>query len=77
MTLSLRCLELVLAFLVQALVTMRPPGLLSSLGGGLIITGITILACEERLARGLGRVITAIRRRAAPRPDTEDTPLLL
>ena len=71
-----------LAFLVQALVTMRPPGLLSSLGGGLIITGITVLGLEKRMTgilgceERVGRVITAIRRRAAPRPDTEDTPLL-
>ena len=36
---SLRSLELVLAFLVQAVITGQPPQTLSWLGGGLILIG--------------------------------------
>ena len=38
---SLRTLELVLAFCVQSIVTGLAPGLLSCLGGGLILIGRT------------------------------------
>ena len=41
---SLRCVELVLAFGVQSLITMEAPSLLSCLGAGLINLGVIILA---------------------------------
>ena len=41
---SLRCVELVMAFGVQSLITMEEPSLLSCLGAGLIIIGVIILA---------------------------------
>ena len=41
---SLRCVELVLAFGVQSLITMEAPSLLSCLGAGLINLGVLILA---------------------------------
>ena len=47
---SLRCLEMVGAFLVQTIITGRAPNILSSIGGGLITAGIIILGAEERIA---------------------------
>ena len=41
---SLRCVELVMAFGVQSLITMEEPSPLSCLGAGLIIIGVIILA---------------------------------
>ena len=75
---SLRCLELVLAFLVQSLISWRLPSLVTSAGGGLIITGIVILAAEERLSLGICHLISTIQRRVpgSNSPYSEDTPLL-
>ena len=41
---SLRCVELVLAFGVQSLITMEVPSPLSCVGAGLIIIGVIVLA---------------------------------
>ena len=41
---SLRCVELVLAFGVQSLITMEVPSILSCVGAGLIIIGVIIIA---------------------------------
>ena len=46
---SLGCSELVVAFIVQSLITGQSPNLLSSLGGGLIVTGVIILAIQAGL----------------------------
>ena len=50
---SLRCLEMVGAFLVQSVITRQAPNILSSIGGGLITAGIIILGAEERIATGI------------------------
>merc|ERR1712154_443864 len=50
---SLRCLEMVGAFLVQSIITHQAPNILSSIGGGLITTGIIILGAEEKIATGI------------------------
>ena len=46
---SLGCTELVVAFIVQSLITGQSPNMLSSLGGGLIVTGVIILAFQAGL----------------------------
>ena len=46
---TLGCTELVVAFIVQSLITGQSPNLLSSLGGGLIVTGVIILAIQAGL----------------------------
>ena len=46
---SLRCVELVLAFGVQSLITMEAPSLLSCLGAVLINLGVIILAYHVSL----------------------------
>ena len=43
---SLGCTELVLAFIVQSLITGQSPDMLSSIGGVLIVTGVIILALQ-------------------------------
>ena len=43
---SLGCSELVVAFIVQSLITGQSPNMLSCLGGGLIVTGVIILAFQ-------------------------------
>ena len=43
---SLGAIELVAAFIVQSLITGQTPDILTSLGGGLIVTGVIILACQ-------------------------------
>ena len=45
---SLRCVELVLAFAVQGLITLQVPSIISCVGGGLIIIGVIILAFQVR-----------------------------
>ena len=50
---SLRCVELVLAFGVQSLITMEAPSLLSCLGAALIIIGVIILAFQVSLTLAL------------------------
>ena len=60
---SLRCLEMVGAFLVQSVITRQAPNILSSIGGGLITTGNIILGAEERITtsieEGLRRIKSA------------------
>ena len=46
---SLGCSELVVAFIVQSLITGQSPNMLSCLGGGLIVTGVIILAFQAGL----------------------------
>ena len=46
---SLRTLELVLAFLVQSLLTGVSPSLSSCLGGGAILSGVLLLAAEHNI----------------------------
>ena len=58
---SLRCLEMVLAFLVQSVITGLAPNILSSIGGGLITLGIFILGAEERIAAGIEEVVSRIK----------------
>ena len=58
---SLRCLEMVVAFLVQSVITGRAPNILSSIGGGLITLGIVILGAEERIAAGIEEVFSRIK----------------
>ena len=48
---SLRCVELVLAFGVQSLITMEVPSLLSCVGACLIITGVIIIAYHVSINR--------------------------
>jgi len=47
---SLRSLELVLAYGVQALVLGENPGMWSCFGGGLILTGVLVLAFQEKIS---------------------------
>ena len=58
---SLRCLEMVGAFLVQSVITRQAPNILSSIGGGLITLGIIILGAEERIATGLEQGLRRIK----------------
>jgi len=58
---SLRCLEMVGAFLVQSIITGLAPNILSSIGGGLIILGIVILGAEEKIEAGIKEVVTRIK----------------
>jgi len=46
---SLRTLELVLAYGVQALVTGENPDVLSSIGGGLILCGVLVLTFQDKI----------------------------
>merc|ERR1719445_1294823 len=48
---SLRCLELVLAFSVQAIISGSMPDVISSIGGTLIILGVIILAFQDSLVK--------------------------
>ena len=45
---SLRCVELVLAFAVQSLITLQEPSIITCGGSGLIILGVLILAFQVR-----------------------------
>ena len=58
---SLRCLEMVVAFLVQSVITGLAPNILSSIGGGLITLGIVILGAEESIAAGIEEVVSRIK----------------
>ena len=58
---SLRCLEMVGAFLVQSVITRQAPNILSSIGGGLITLGIIILGAEERIATGIEQGLRRIK----------------
>ena len=58
---SLRCMEMVVAFLVQAVITGQAPNILSSIGGGLIILGIVILGAEDKIVECLGEGCTRIK----------------
>jgi len=46
---TLGCTELVVAFIVQSLITGQSPNILSCLGGVLIVTGVIILAFQEKI----------------------------
>jgi len=46
---SLRALELVLAYGVQTIITRTYPDICSCLGGGFILTGVLILAFQDKL----------------------------
>merc|ERR1712032_749454 len=46
---ALGCTELVVAFIVQSLITGQSPNILSCLGGVLIVTGVIILAFQEKI----------------------------
>lgn len=48
---SLRCVELVLAFAVQSLITLQVPSIISCVGGGLIIIGVIILAFQTHFEK--------------------------
>ena len=57
---SIRTLELVLAFLVQSLLTGLSPSLPSCLGGGAILSGVLLLASQQNIlwaSRKLGTVV--------------------
>ena len=56
MVASLRSLELVLAFLVQSLLTGTSPEPLSCLGGGLILCGVLLLAFQDHIIRANRRL---------------------
>ena len=56
MVASLRSLELVLAFLVQSLLTGTSPEPLSCLGGGLILSGVLLLAFQDHIIRANRRL---------------------
>ena len=47
---SLRTLELVLAYGVQALVTGESPDIWSCFGGGLILSGVLMLTFQEKIS---------------------------
>ena len=48
---SLRCLELVLAFSVESIITGSLPDIVTSTGGALIILGVIILSLQDYLAK--------------------------
>ena len=54
---GLRCVELVLAFSVQAIITGSLPDVVSSLGGTLIILGVIILAVQDSLLKYVKLII--------------------
>merc|ERR1712110_427353 len=53
---SLRCLEMVVAFLVQSVITGLAPNILSSIGGGIVTLG-----AEESIAAGIEEVVSRIK----------------
>ena len=58
---SLRTLELVLAFLVQSLLTGVSPSLSSCLGGGAILTGVLLLAFQDSILQASRHLATLIK----------------
>ena len=56
MVASLRSLELVLAFLVQSLLTRTSPDPLSCLGGAVILGGVLLLAFQDQIIRANRRL---------------------
>ena len=78
---SLRTLELVLAFLVQSLITGLSPDLLSWLGGLLILTGVLLLALQDLRLGALTSLVNSVkeqlRRQTFGREEEERAGLLL
>ena len=78
---SLRTLELVLAFLVQSLITGLSPDLLSWLGGLLILTGVLLLALQDLRLGALTSLVNLVkeqlRRQTFGREEEERAGLLL
>ena len=72
---SLRCLEMVGAFLVQSVITRKAPNILSSIGGGLITIGIIILGAEERIATSIEQGLRRIK--SACKCQSEETETLI
>ena len=76
---SLRTLELVLAFLVQSLLTGVIPSLSSCLGGGAILSGVLLLAAEHNIflvTRNLAGVLKEQFRNYWQQEDGEESRLL-
>ena len=48
---GLRCVELMLAFFVQAIISSCMPDVISAIGGSLIILGVIILAFQGSLVK--------------------------
>lgn len=74
---SLRCVELVLAFGVQSLITMEEPSPLSCLGAGLIILGVIILAFHAKVEKLEDEVIRFIKNIGRPSYEDMETGRLL
>ena len=58
---SLRCLELVLAFSVQSLITGQEPDFLAVTGGALITFGVILIAFQEKFILFKNIVIISIK----------------
>jgi len=74
---SLRCVELVMAFGVQSLITMEEPSPLSCLGAGLIIIGVIILAFHAKVEKLEDEVIRFIKNIGRPSYEDMETGRLL
>jgi len=74
---SLRCVELVMAFGVQSLITMEEPSPLSCLGAGLIILGVIILAFHAKVEKLEDEVIRFIKNIGRPSYEDMETGRLL
>ena len=57
---SLRCLELVLAFSVESIITGAMPDMVTSTGGFLIILGVIILSLQDYIAKYTKEMIKLI-----------------
>jgi len=74
---SLRCVELVLAFGVQSLITMEVPSPLSCVGAGLIIIGVIVLAYHATFEKLEDEVIRFIKNIRRPNYENMETGRLL
>jgi len=74
---SLRCVELVLAFGVQSLITMEVPSILSCVGAGLIIIGVIIIAYHATFEKLEDKVIRFIKNIVRPNYEDMETERLL
>ena len=76
---SLRCLELVLAFTVQSLITGVMPDIVSSTGGVLITFGVLVLAFQDRVLSMKDSLVQRIKESYRPlnNNDEEDTRILI
>ena len=74
---SLRCLELVLAFTVQTLLTGHLPDIISITGSLLITLGVILLATQEKLERVKLIILKFIKKTSRPRDEDDEASVLI